>query len=312
MKTVLAAIAVASLGTVASGAMSPPIVNPGAPGAPSRTITAEESLALSRTGYTPSDVQFMQHMIVHHNQAVEMVALIAARSTHRGVSLIGERISLSQQAEMEMMSTWLSVRGEPIEDATLVHGSHNHHGMHGGHDAHAHHGDHDDHNGHDHAGHDHSGHDHSEHGHSGHAHHSGGSLRASNDAHADHDHSDHAGHDHSGHDHGAHAHHGDHDTEEMDPREIALMPGMLSPAQMDRLQAAEGVEFDRQFLEGMILHHQGAIDMVDFLLAQPGSGEDPQLSEFLSHVVADQSAEILRMRNMLAELDEPAAHAGHH
>ncbi len=274
MKTVLAAVIVASFGAAASGAMSPPIVNPGAPGAPSRTISAEESLALSRTSHTAADVQFMQHMIVHHNQAVDMVALIDGRSTHRGVRLIGERISLSQQAEMDMMSSWLGVRGEPIEDEHLHHGSHGHHGMHGDH------GMHDDHSAHD-----------------GHG-----------------DHSDHEGHAaHAG--HGGHGHHGDHSEQgenEVDPREIPLMHGMLSPAQMDRLAAAEGVEFDRQFLEGMIVHHQGAIDMVDALLAQPGSGEDPQLSEFLSHVVADQSAEILRMRNMLAELDEPAAHAGHH
>ena len=50
----------------------------------------------------------------------------------------------------------------------------------------------------------------------------------------------------------------------------------------------------------MILHHQGAIDMVNALLSQPGAGEDPELSEFLSAVVADQSTEILRMQNMLA------------
>ena len=89
---------------------------------------------------------------------------------------------------------------------------------------------------------------------------------------------------------------------EPDPT-IPLMPGMLSPAQMEALAASQGRMFDQLFLEGMILHHQGAIDMVDALLADPAAGQDPRLSEFLSHVIADQSAEILRMGSMLAELD---------
>ena len=79
-----------------------------------------------------------------------------------------------------------------------------------------------------------------------------------------------------------------------------LMPGMLSPAQMEALAASSGAEFDYLYLTGMILHHQGAIDMVNALLSEPGAGEDPELSEFLSAVVADQSTEILRMQNMLA------------
>jgi uncharacterized protein (DUF305 family) len=276
MKTVLTAMAVAGLGAAVSWASSPPIVNPGAPGQPSRTISAEESLTLSRTSHIPADVRFMQHMIVHHNQAVEMGALIEARSNHRGVQLIGQRIALSQSAEMEMMTNWLQVRGEAVEDEHLHHGSHDH----GMHSDHAMHGDHSDHS------------DHSDH-----------------DAHSDH--SDHSSHgDHAMQD--DHAGHGEAATEEVDPREIPLMPGMLSEAQMERLAASEGETFDRLFLEGMIVHHQGAIDMVDSLLAVPGSGEDPQLSEFLSHVVSDQTAEILRMRNMLAEMDEHAGHAGHH
>lgn len=80
------------------------------------------------------------------------------------------------------------------------------------------------------------------------------------------------------------------------------MPGMLSPAQMRALAAAEGPEFDRLFLEGMIQHHQGALDMVDELLSYPDSGNDPMLSDFASSVVADQSAEILRMQSLLSEL----------
>lgn len=247
MKPVFAAMLAASLGAAASWAASPPIVNPGAPGAPSRTITAEESVALSRTGHTAADVRFMQHMIVHHSQAVEMGALIEERTEHRGVRLIGQRIALSQASEMDMMTRWLQERGEALEDEHLHHGDHAMHGE-------------------------------DQNAHAGHA------MQGGHGGHAMHD-ADHAA-----------------PAEPVDPREIPLMPGMLSPAQMDRLAAAQGGEFDRLFLEGMIVHHQGAIDMVEALLAEPGSGEDPQLSEFLSHVVADQSAEILRMRNMLLEL----------
>jgi len=86
---------------------------------------------------------------------------------------------------------------------------------------------------------------------------------------------------------------------------------MLSPAQMDALADASGAHFDRLFLEGMIHHHQGAVDMVSALLSQPGAGEETALSEFLTHVVADQSAEILRMRNMLSAMDADQSHEGH-
>ena len=80
------------------------------------------------------------------------------------------------------------------------------------------------------------------------------------------------------------------------------MPGMLSPAQMHRLAAAQGAAFDRLFLEGMIQHHKGALDMVDGLLAQANAAEDPLLSDFTTSVVADQSAEILRMQSVLSDL----------
>ena len=49
----------------------------------------------------------------------------------------------------------------------------------------------------------------------------------------------------------------------------------------------------------MLPHHQGAIDMVHELMSNPGAGEDPEISEFLAAIIADQSAEILRMQVML-------------
>jgi uncharacterized protein (DUF305 family) len=80
------------------------------------------------------------------------------------------------------------------------------------------------------------------------------------------------------------------------------MPGMLSPKQMQTLAAASGPAFDRLFLQGMIQHHQGALDMVAGLMATPGAAEDTLLSDFTNSVVADQSTEILRMQSILSDL----------
>lgn len=198
-----------------------PIFQPGAPGAASRVITASEAAAMGRTTYNAADAQFMQHMIVHHGQAVEMVALLDAHGESETVKRLGRRIAMSQEAEIALMRGWLVERGQAEAPA----------------DPHAHH------------------------------------------------------------------HMPGMDMSAMDimPSDTPVMPGMLSPAQMARLAEARGAAFDRLFLQGMIQHHQGALDMVDGLLAQNGTGEDPMLSEFLTSVVADQSAEILRMQSLLSE-----------
>jgi uncharacterized protein (DUF305 family) len=201
---------------------TPPIFQPGAPGTAARTITAAESVALSRTTFTAADVRFMQHMLLHHAQAVEMVALLETRGSDPTVALLGQRIALSQDAEMALMREWLEARGQPLAMAMP--------------DVNA--------------------------GHAG---------------------------------HGAQAGH------TMDPN-VAVMPGMLSPAQIQALASASGPAFDRLFLQGMIQHHQGAIDMVGDLMAEPNSAEDPLLSDFAASVIADQSAEILRMQSLLSAL----------
>ncbi len=81
-----------------------------------------------------------------------------------------------------------------------------------------------------------------------------------------------------------------------------LMPGMLSPAQMRQLAAAGGSDFDRLFLTGMIRHHEGALAMVKQLFDTPGAAQDSQLFGFATDVVADQQAEIQRMRALLAKI----------
>ena len=82
-----------------------------------------------------------------------------------------------------------------------------------------------------------------------------------------------------------------------------LMPGMLTPDQMVELAAAAGTEFDRLFLEYMIMHHEGAVFMVEQLFASPGAGQESVIFGFASDVVADQSMEITRMRRMRGMLE---------
>jgi uncharacterized protein (DUF305 family) len=81
-----------------------------------------------------------------------------------------------------------------------------------------------------------------------------------------------------------------------------LMPGMLTSQQMAQLDAARGAEFDRLFLTFMIQHHEGAITMVEQLLAAPGAGQDGPVFRFASDVNADQTTEINRMKLMLDDL----------
>ena len=187
----------------------PPIVQPGAPGQPSRTIGAAQASDLSQVQYTGADIKFMQGMIGHHAQAVEMVALVPSRSTSDAIRKLALRIDVSQQDEMKMMREWLLARGQQIPDPR--------------------------------------------------AHHMMGTT---------------------------------------------LMPGMLTPEEMERLAAAKGAEFDRLFLEGMIKHHGGAITMVHDLFATDGAGQTPEIFSYASDVDADQRMEIDRMGSLLKELQK--------
>jgi uncharacterized protein (DUF305 family) len=79
-----------------------------------------------------------------------------------------------------------------------------------------------------------------------------------------------------------------------------LMPGMLTDEQLAQLDRSRGPEFDRLFLEAMIRHHAGAIQMVDELFASYGAAQDETVFRFASDVYADQTTEIARMEKMLA------------
>jgi len=86
------------------------------------------------------------------------------------------------------------------------------------------------------------------------------------------------------------------------------MAGMASLEDLQKLSGSKGVEFDRLFLELMIAHHEGALDMVEHLLEQPGAAYDPVLFEFVNDVDKDQTAEIRKMNKMLAGLsNDPRA-----
>jgi uncharacterized protein (DUF305 family) len=170
---------------------------------------------LTGAGFTPADVAFMQGMISHHAQAVEMVDLLKTRTSSDDMKKLGLRIQLSQVDEIGMMQHWLQARRQSVPDE--------------------------------------------------------------------------------------HAHH---------MHDAKLMPGMLTPEQMERLAGAKGVAFDRLFLEGMIAHHGGALDMVHELFEAPGAAQDTEIYSFASDVEADQKAEIDRMGAMLNGLTPGAQSPG--
>ncbi len=212
-------------GAAANTQGAAPIVQPGSPGQDGRALTPAQAIALADTRYSPADIAFMRNMILHHRQAVEMAALIGARTNNPDIVALGGRITASQEDELAFMREWLGERGVavPAAGAALVHGGAGHSGM------------------------------------------------------------DHAAMNHAG-------------------MEGIAMSGMATPEQMAELRGAKGTAFDRRFLTLMIAHHEGAVEMVEDLLEQPGSAYDPRLFEFTSEVTNDQTTEIERMTAVLASL----------
>ncbi len=211
LESTLAAVLCALPAATAHGqkTASPVIVQPGAPGTPSKTLPASTTATPPRA--SQADIDFMQGMIMHHQQAVEMTALIPSHTEDKDVRAIGARISRSQSDEINFMKRWLVARGQSTSMAMP--------GM----------PDMDK---------------------------NGGSM---------------------------------------------LMPGMLTPAQMDALRNARGAEFDRLFLTGMIQHHGGALVMVKELFESPGAGQEADIFDFVTDVDSGQRAEIRIMQNMLKE-----------
>ena len=196
-----------------SATSAPVIVQPGAPGQPTRTLPSNTKGTLPPA--SPKDVEFMQGMIVHHAQAVEMTALIESHTTNKDLRLLGARISHSQAEEIKFMKHWLEIRGEPtsmpMQDMSGMH-------MPG-----------------------------------------------------------------------------------MDMSSSHMMPGMLTPKQMEALRNAKADEFDHLFLTGMIQHHNGALIMVKDLFDTAGAGQDAVLFNFATDVDSGQRAEIRIMQHMLGD-----------
>ncbi|MDJ0709518.1 MAG: DUF305 domain-containing protein [Woeseiaceae bacterium] len=115
--------------TGSNAASDVPIVQPGAPGEANRQLSAEQAVDVARTSHSPDDTQFMQDMIPHHNQAVQMSALVADRTNRQAILDLAGRIDASQQDEIEFMQRWLSERGEAVPDPTAHHAMHTDHDM---------------------------------------------------------------------------------------------------------------------------------------------------------------------------------------
>jgi uncharacterized protein (DUF305 family) len=93
---------------------TPVVVQPGAPGQPTRTLPPSTRATLPPD--SPADARFMQGMIMHHAQAVEMTALIESHTKTKDLRLLAARISHSQSDEIKFMKRWLEARGEPARE----------------------------------------------------------------------------------------------------------------------------------------------------------------------------------------------------
>jgi uncharacterized protein (DUF305 family) len=207
-----------------SGSVS--VVQPGAPGTASRKLPASTSGVAPQS--SQADIEFMQGMVMHHAQAVEMTALISSHTENKEIRTLGARISLSQSDEIKFMKRWLVARGAPVSLSMP--------GMPG----------------------------------------MDNSSQPTNAM------PEMPGMDNSS-------------------QPTNAMPGMLTVQQMEALKQADGEEFDRRFLTGMIQHHKGALVMVQQLFDTPGAGQDADLFDFATDADNTQRAEIRIMEDMLKE-----------
>jgi uncharacterized protein (DUF305 family) len=100
---------------------SAPVIQPGAPGKPGRVLSEADVKRLAQVGITPADVAFMQGMIGHHAQAIEMTDLLKTRTESADMRKLALRIEVSQADEIKMMQHWLQDRGQPLPDPHAHH-----------------------------------------------------------------------------------------------------------------------------------------------------------------------------------------------
>ena len=192
-----------------------PIIQPGAPGYPSKVLNESEATNIANTSYINADVKFLQGMIVHHEQAILMSEMADIRTNNETILDLAKRIDASQKDEINFMESWLKDRNE---FQNISNSSHQNHKMH----------------------------------------------------------------------------------------TSMNMEGMATPKQLDDLRDAKSTDFDRLFLQLMINHHDGALQMVEELKKYPGNAYDPILNEFVSDLINDQGVEIERMNVLLVGLsDDP-------
>ena len=190
-----------------------PIIQPGAPGEPSKSLNEEDATNIANTSYIKADVDFLQGMIIHHQQAIVMSNMAENRTNNKVILELAKRIEVSQEDEINFMGSWLKERDEY---ETKIN-SHNH----------------------------------------------------------------------------------------MDHMHLKMV-GMASKIQLDKLEMSDSSDFDRLFLQLMIAHHDGALEMVKELKKYPGSAYDPILNEFVSDLVNDQGIEIERMNTIAVNIsDDP-------
>ena len=116
--TAVAVLAAAALGGCGgddkrepAGEVAANVVQPGAPGEPSKRLSADDLAELETTEHTKADVAFVKAMIHHHGQALLMTNWVPRRTATRGIDLMAERMKLSQRSEIELMQRWLKTRG---------------------------------------------------------------------------------------------------------------------------------------------------------------------------------------------------------
>ncbi|MDP9415296.1 MAG: DUF305 domain-containing protein [Pseudomonadota bacterium] len=110
-------------------AQNVPILQPGAPGQAPRQLSPQEAVRVAETRFSPDDVRFMQAMIHHHHQAVQMAALVKERTSRQELLDVAGRITASQADEIKFMQNWLRERGQAAPDPGATHGAHGHAAM---------------------------------------------------------------------------------------------------------------------------------------------------------------------------------------
>ena len=115
-RTLLAVTAAMTVVPSVAATAAPTYVRPGAPGEPTRVIDVSEVAVPLSGPYTMAQVHFLQHMMVHHGQALTMNALVADRAADQRIHNLARRIDVTQVAEINQMARWLRIRGESVPD----------------------------------------------------------------------------------------------------------------------------------------------------------------------------------------------------